>query len=184
MKTARNEFWEWWQQCRAECEKFRHTVKLVAIQIPYYSDFYGYQFKYYGTCMTTSLNIFYPVMSKSTWLGQLTCLSEFEFTNKNARFSWFWVLFVIKQWSRVEVSSPNTSTVGLHGWYNWRGCQNLNLMCVSKKNERKFSKIACFSWFWALFLIKQWSRVEGGSLITLGAGSHGWYNWRGCQNLS
>ena len=161
MKTARNEFWEWWQQCTAECEKFRHTVKFVTKQITYYGDFYGYQFTYYGNCMTTNSHQLYILsqnaMSKSTWLVQLTWPSEFEFTNKNAHFSWFWVLFAIKQGSRVESSSPNTSAEGLNGWYNWRGCQNLNLLSVSKKNERKFNKIARFSWFWALVLIKQWA---------------------------
>ena len=70
-------------------KNFDVHYKLVTIQIPYYSDFYGYEFTYYGICMTTSLFIFYPVMSKSTWLGQLTWLSEFEFTNKYARISWF-----------------------------------------------------------------------------------------------
>ena len=156
MKTARNWFWEWWQQCRAECEKFRHTVKLVTIQIPYYGDFYGYQFTYYGICMAKNSNQSYflsqNVMSKSTWLVQLTWLSEFEFTNKIARFSWFQVLFVIKQWSRVEGSSPNTSAVGLHGWYNWRGCQNLNLLSVSKKMSGNLIKLHVFLGFEPFFL--------------------------------
>ena len=104
-------------------------------------------------------------------------------TNKNARFSWCWALFVIKQWSREESSSLNTSNVGPHGWYNWCGCQNLSLLSVSK-NERKTNKNASFSWFWVLFVIKQWSRVEGNSHNASGVVPDGWNNWRGCQNLS
>ena len=104
-------------------------------------------------------------------------------TNKIARFSWFWALFAIKQWSRVEASYPNTSGLDLLSWKNKRGCQNWSLLSVSK-NERKTNKNASFSWFWVLFVIKQWSRVEGNSHNASGVVPDGWNNWRGCQNLS
>ena len=142
-------------------------------------NLYDYKFK--------TILYFFPknLMPKSTWLVQLTWLSEFEFTNKKACFSWFWDLFVIKQWSRVENSSPNTSTVRLRGradtidvafriWVYW----------ALAKNERKFNKIARFSWFWALFVTKQRSRVAGSRPITSRVGSNDWYNWRCCQNSS
>ena len=38
-----------------------------------------------------------------------------EWKNNIARFSWFEAIFVIKKWSRVEGSGPNTSDVGPHG---------------------------------------------------------------------
>ena len=118
MKTARNVFWEWWQQCRAEYEKFRHTVKLVTIQIPWYGDLYGYQLTYYGICLTTSSNQVYIYYLKTSclclqgwysWRGcqNLSILSvskKYEWkTNKYALFSWFWVPFcyqAVKQNSR------------------------------------------------------------------------------------
>ena len=46
-------------------------------------------------------------------------------------------------------------------WNNKRGYQNGSLLTVSKKNEQKNIKNARFSWFLALFVIKQGSRVEG-----------------------
>ena len=73
-------------------------------------------------------------------------------SNEHARFSWFWAIFVIKNWSRVKSSNSNTSSVGSYSWYNWFGCQNLSSLSVSKKNERETNKIVRFSWFWALLL--------------------------------
>ena len=181
MKTKRDVFWEWWQQCRAECEKFRHTVKLVTIKIPYYGDLYGYQFTYYGICMTTNSNqlyIFYPKTSCFYVLMAGTvdvavrnwvywALTK-NMSGKQKEMHVF--LFCCQVWSSVEGCSPNSSAVGPHGWYNWRSCQHLSLQSVSKNNERKTIKNARFSWFWALFVIKQWSREEGSSSNALGVG--------------
>ena len=111
MKTASNVFWEWWQQCRADREKFRHAVKLVTIQIPYYGDLYGHQLTYYGIFMTTNSN-------------------------------------------QINILYLKTSCLSPHGWYSWRGCQNLSKLSVSKKYERKTNKNASFTWFWVLFVIK------------------------------
>ena len=38
-----------------------------------------------------------------------------------------------------------------------------SILSVSKKYEWKANKYALFSWFWALFVIKQWSRIVGSS---------------------
>ena len=104
-------------------------------------NLYDYKFK--------TILYFFPknLMPKSTWLVQLTWLSEFEFTNKKACFSWFWDLFVIKQWSRVENSSPNTSTVRLRGRADTIDAFRIWVYWALAKNERKFNKIARFSWF-------------------------------------
>ena len=64
------------------------------------------------------------------------------------------------------------------------GGQNLSLLSVSEKFERKINKYSRFSWLSALFNIKQRSREESGSPNTSGVGPHGWYNGRGCQTLS
>ena len=66
---------------------------------------------------------------------------------KNERFTWFWALFVIKQWSQVEGSSPNASGVDSHGCNNWRGCQNLSLLRVSKLISGKLIKLLVFLGF-------------------------------------
>ena len=104
--------------------------------------------------------------------------------NKIEQFSWFWAIFVIKQCNRVEACSPNSSTVGLHGCFNWRGYHNFSLLSVRKKNQRKTNKTARFSWFWALFVIKQWSRMDWNSPNASGVGPQSCYNCRGFQNLS
>ena len=91
--------------------------------------------------------LFQNLMSKSTWLVQLTWLSELEFTNKYTRFSCFWVLFVIKQWNRVEGSSLKTSAIGLHGWKIWSGCHNLSFLSVSKKISGNLVKLHIFLGF-------------------------------------
>ena len=141
-------------------------------------NLYDYKFK--------TILYFFPknLMPKSTWLVQLTWLSEFEFTNKKACFSWFWDLFVIKQWSRVENSSPNTSTVRLRGRADTIDAFRIWVYWALAKNERKFIKIARFSWFWALFVTKQRSRVAVSRPITSRVGSNDWYNWLCCQNSS
>ena len=76
-------------------------------------------------------------------------------TKKNARVSWFWALF-IRKWSNEEVSNPNTSCLGSHGCWNWRGFQNLILLNVSEKFEQRTNKKLQFSLFWDLFVSKQW----------------------------
>ena len=47
----------------------------------------------------------------------------------------------------MEGSSPNTSGVGPNGWNNWRGCQNLNLLSVSKKISGNLTKLPVFLGF-------------------------------------
>ena len=61
-----------------------------------------------------------------------------------SRFSWFWALFVIKQWSRVEGSSLNNSGVGIQGWYSQFGSLSLNLLSVSKKMSGILIKMHLF----------------------------------------
>ena len=84
------------------------------------------------------------------------------------RFVWLpthilWNLFDYKFKPNVYLLSQKTSCLCLQGWYSWRGCQNLSILSVSKKYEWKTNKYALFSWFWALFVIKQWSRIVGSS---------------------
>ena len=101
-----------------------------------------------------------PHVCRFKWLVQLTLLSEFEFTehclakinerktNKNARFSWFWAFFAIKNWSIVEGSNSKTSNLGPNGWYNWLGCQNeFECTDVSKNLSGKLIKVQVFLGF-------------------------------------
>ena len=84
----------------------------------------------------------------------------------------------------MDWNSPNASGVGPQSCYNCRGFQNLSLLSVSEKNQRKVNKIEQFSWFWAIFVIKQCNRVEACSPNSSTVGLHGCFNWRGYHNFS
>ena len=66
-------------------------------------------------------------------------------------------------WKQREMYFGSDDSYAVPSVKNWRGCQSLSLLSVSKKNERKTKKNERFTWFWALFVIKQWSQVEGSS---------------------
>ena len=82
-------------------------------------------------------------------------------TNKTARFSWFWALFVIKQWSRMDWNSPNASGVGPQSCYNCRGFQNLSLLSVSGMHINSFvngifGNISIFKFFFTFHIPSLW----------------------------
>ena len=79
--------------------------------------------------------------------------------------------------SHFKVDMAGTVDVNARVWVSW----------ALAKYEPKSNKHSRFSWFWALFVIKQCSRVVRSSLNISGVGRVGYvvgYNWRGCQNLS
>ena len=93
-------------------------------------------------------------------------------TNNYARFSWFepYLLTSSEAECRVAVSASHfkvhmagTVDVNARVWVSW----------ALAKNERKTNKHSHFSWFWALFVIKQCSRVVGSSLNVSGVGPIG-----------
>ena len=76
--------------------------------------------------------------------------------------------------SHFKVHMAGTVDVNARVWVSW----------ALAKNERKTNKHSRFSWFWALFVIKQCSRVVGSSLNVSSVGPIGGCNWCGRQNLS
>ena len=93
------------------------------------------------------------------------------FLLSNSEAEWI----VVVPTPQVQVQLIGTIYVDVRIWVYW---------ALAKRNERKPIKNARFSWFWAFFVIKKWSRVEGSGSITSVVCSNGWYHWRGCQNLS
>ena len=64
---------------------------------------------------------------------------------------------------RFEVQMAGTVDAAARVWVNW----------ALAKNKRKSNEHARFSWFWAIFVIKQCSRVEGSSHNISGVGPLG-----------